>query len=164
MHPGAGFRSGRLNDHSLVVVASAGAHRLLLPGDIEKDAESVLLGLGPVAVLKVPHHGSRTSSTRPFVEAVDPTIAVVSAGRGNPFGHPHPDVVGRYLDLSIPLFRTDVDGTIQVHITGDKASVRAWRAGRGWRSLGAWTLDSPISGGGEEHHEGDQTRHDREPL
>ena len=72
-------------------------------------------------ILKVPHHGSRTSSSEGFLRAVDPQRAVVSCGRSNRYGHPHPEVVSRYQALGIPLDRTDVrGGTI---LTGD---ARGW--------------------------------------
>ena len=86
------------NDQSLVLRARYGRHSFLLTGDIEERAESHLLErnvLSGAAVLKVAHHGSKTSSHQPFLERVRPTFAVISAGFRSPFGHPHPSVVKR---------------------------------------------------------------------
>jgi competence protein ComEC len=74
-----------------------------------------------------------------------PTIGVVSAGRGNPFGHPHPAVVEQYRDRGVALFRTDLDGTVRVHLLDGRAEVHTWRPGRGWRSAGAWTVTGEVS-------------------
>jgi len=86
------------NDNSLVVRIDHGRHRLLFAGDTEQHAESELIARkAPLRadVLKVGHHGSRTSSTAAFLAAVAPRVAVISAGAGNRFGHPHPEVVER---------------------------------------------------------------------
>ncbi|HEX5633871.1 MAG TPA: hypothetical protein VFX50_11620, partial [Gemmatimonadales bacterium] len=86
-------------------------------------------------VLLVPHHGSRTSSSAPFLDAVAPGLALVSTGYRNRFGHPHPAVVQRYLDRGIVLRRTDEEGALRVllpaggeapGITGREAACRYW--------------------------------------
>jgi competence protein ComEC len=78
---------------------------VLLTGDIEWAQEQALLasGLRPVDVLLVPHHGSKTSSSLPFLQALQPQLALVQAGYRNRFGHPAPEVVARYRGLGIPL-------------------------------------------------------------
>jgi competence protein ComEC len=96
---------------------------VLLPGDLETEGERRLLaaegdGLAS-AVLKVPHHGSRTSSTGAFLDAVRPRVAVISAGRENHFGLPHPAVVATYVRRGIALHRTDRDGAVSVTIASD---------------------------------------------
>jgi competence protein ComEC len=86
------------NDNSLVVRVSYGAHRFLFSGDVEAHAESGLVKSGQALranVLKVPHHGSATSSSADFVGAVAPELAVISAGAVNRFGHPNAEVVAR---------------------------------------------------------------------
>src|SRR5438270_8399616 len=72
---------------------------------------------------KVPHHGSLTSSTVPFVEALHPTVAVVSAGRANHFGHPVPEVLDRYRAVGAEIFRTDQDGAVSVDTDGTSLAV-----------------------------------------
>jgi competence protein ComEC len=72
--------------------------RLLFSGDIEAHAEQQLVAAGTdlrADILKVPHHGSRTSSSEALLQAVQPNVAMISAGAWNPFGHPHPEVVER---------------------------------------------------------------------
>ncbi len=84
------------NNNSVVLLLSYGDVAFLLPGDIEAFAERFLVRYSDdlsATVLKVPHHGSRTSTTAEFLAAVDPLFAVISAGADNPFGHPHPQTL-----------------------------------------------------------------------
>ncbi|MDO9445060.1 MAG: hypothetical protein Q7K37_07045, partial [Dehalococcoidia bacterium] len=109
------------NDASLVLLVTVGERRILLPADIEASAEAWLIESGqPLAadVLVVPHHGSRTSSTPAFVEAVAPAVAVVSAGAGNPFGHPLPEVLSRYEGAAV--LRTDLHGNVTLSSDGER--------------------------------------------
>ena len=76
--------------------------------------------------MKVPHHGSLTSSTKEFVGAIRPQIAVVSVGRGNHFGHPSPDVLERYRSIGPEIFRTDEDGAVTVDTDGASLLVHAY--------------------------------------
>jgi ComEC/Rec2-related protein len=78
----------------------------------------------PLRVLKVPHHGSKTSSTAPFLDALQPRLAIVSAGRGNRHGHPAPAVLARYAARGTEVFRTDQDGAIQLDTDGHTLTVR----------------------------------------
>lgn len=108
------------NENSLVLRASAGEASLLLTGDIEKGAEAALLRAAPQAlaatVLKVPHHGSRSSSTAPFLAAVGARWAVISVGEGNSFGHPAPEVEERLgRGGACRVLRTDRQGLIRFH-------------------------------------------------
>jgi competence protein ComEC len=88
----------------------------LLTGDIEARSETELVRERPqelrADVLVVPHHGSLTSSTPPFVAAVAPEIAVFTPGYRNRFGHPRPAVVARYASAGVRIFRTDHDGAL----------------------------------------------------
>jgi competence protein ComEC len=70
-------------------------------------------------VLKVGHHGSKTSSSEEFLEAVSPSVAVISAGFENSFGHPHPDVIARLAERHAAVLRTDLDGLVTVRTDGD---------------------------------------------
>jgi len=116
------------NDDSLVLALRLGEVRFLLTGDVEASAERELLrssreGLA-ATVVKVPHHGSGGSSGTAFVEAVRPTIAVVSVGGHNPFGHPHPEALARYRRAGALVYRTDRDGTVTLSTDGRRLWVR----------------------------------------
>ncbi|MGE5644428.1 MAG: ComEC/Rec2 family competence protein [Acidobacteriota bacterium] len=110
------------NNDSLVLRMSYGRHAFLFTGDIERRVESELVqaGLAHADVLKVPHHGSRTSSTEPFLEAVRPAFGLISAGFENSFGNPHPAVVSRYEDRQATLLRTDACGLVSVISDGKR--------------------------------------------
>ena len=117
------------NDNSLVVRLSDGAVRFLLPGDIEKRVEAELVNEhAPLAAdfLKVPHHGSKTSSIDAFVAAVAPRVAVVSVGEGNQFGHPVEEVVERYARAGVRFLRTDRDGEVTALTDGRTLSVHTF--------------------------------------
>jgi competence protein ComEC len=114
------------NDNSLVLRIAYGRTSLLFAGDAEQHAEAALLARrAPLRadVLKVAHHGSRTSTGEAFLRAVAPRLAVISAGVGNRFGHPHPDVTAR-LRARAPhvLSLAEVGGTI---VESDGTSLRA---------------------------------------
>jgi competence protein ComEC len=96
----------------------------LLPGDVEGVVEDRLL-LPPAAVVKVPHHGSRTSSRPHLVRATRPRLAVASLGARNPFGYPHRSVVERYREAGALFLRTDRDGQVDVATDGRRVWVRA---------------------------------------
>lgn len=101
------------NNSSVVLRVQLGRTRLLLTGDIEREAEWELADRDLRAdVLKVAHHGSRTSSTPAFLDAVKPRIAVISCGRRNPFGHPHAEVLRELHGRKVRIYRTDRDRTI----------------------------------------------------
>jgi competence protein ComEC len=109
------------NNDSLAFRIAYGEKTFLLTGDMERPMEG-LLRADPDAlhadVLKVGHHGSRTSTIPPFLDAVAPSVAVVSAGYENSFGHPHPDVVKRLAERHIAILRTDQDGLVSVSTDG----------------------------------------------
>lgn len=119
------------NENSLVLEIAIGRRRILLTGDAEAHAEATLLEgrLRPVDVLKVAHHGSRTSTSAAFLARVRPTVAVASLGRQNRYGHPHPEVWGRLRRQVRCALRTDLDGGVTVFTDGDSLHVRAARAG-----------------------------------
>jgi competence protein ComEC len=112
--------SGGQNDASLVVRLSFGTAAVLLAGDVERGAERWLVEHEDVraTVLKVPHHGSKTSSSARFLDAVHPDMAVVSAGRFSRYGHPHAQVMARYKRRAIDVFQTAFDGLVRVEIDG----------------------------------------------
>ena len=94
-----------------------------MTGDIERTTEANLMADGcegiRADVVKVPHHGSRTSSTDAFVECTRPAIAVISVGRRSRFGHPHAEVVERFRESGAQILRTGEKGTITITIDGD---------------------------------------------
>jgi competence protein ComEC len=120
-------RRGR-NEDSVVLRAGLGEVSVLLAGDVEGDGLSGL-SLPRVDVLKVPHHGSRSTSPPDFVEATHPRLALVSVGARNPFGQPHADVLERYRKEGALVLRTDRDGAIEVATDGRRLWVRV--AGEG---------------------------------
>jgi competence protein ComEC len=113
----------RDNDESLVLSLAFAGRRALFPGDIEALGEGAIVASADSrlasAVLKVPHHGSHTSSSTRFLDAVVPRFAIVSAGYQNRFGFPHPDVLRRYGARNCALARTDLDGAVAIRITAD---------------------------------------------
>jgi competence protein ComEC len=118
------------NDHSVVMRLQYGEISFLLSGDIEEPVERELVASGaPLAttVLKSPHHGSRTSSSEAFLEAVDPHLVVISVGAENSFGHPSPEVSERYAAHGLPVLRTDERGTIEFITDGQQVWVETAR-------------------------------------
>jgi competence protein ComEC len=114
------------NNDSLVMRATFGERAFLLTGDVEKGVEQEMLysnELRPTDVLKVAHHGSRTSSTEEFLSAVQPAFAVISAGFENSYGHPHPTVVERLREHHAAILRTDFDGLITIRTDGKRLTV-----------------------------------------
>jgi len=130
----------RGNNRSCVLRVQAGAHRLLIAGDIEAAAERRMLAAGEAAfaadAIVVPHHGSQTSSTPAFVGAVQPDWATVSAGWQNRHGHPHPDIVARWRGVGAKVITTGNSGTLTMRLgesepplpRAARAQRRFWRA------------------------------------
>lgn len=120
------------NDSSCVLRVRQGGRTILLPGDISTAVENRLLAadLGTSDILLVPHHGSKTSSGTGFVRAVRPQIAVATAGPGNRFGFPRPEVVSRYRQVQSDFWSTGACGAIHIELTaaGDFVASSARRA------------------------------------
>jgi competence protein ComEC len=115
------------NDDSLVLHLRFGGVGLLLTGDIEEGGEAALDE--EATILKVPHHGSRTSSSARFLDRLAPRLALLSVGARNRFGHPHADVLDRYARRGIRVYRTDRDGAITVTTDGRRVWVETFREG-----------------------------------
>lgn len=118
------------NNDSVVLRLVYGAVAVLLTGDIERAAEAELVESGidlRADVLKVAHHGSKTSSTEAFIDAVQPRLAVISVGERSRFGHPNPTVVNRYRERGVSLFHTGRDGTVTVETDGATLGIRTYR-------------------------------------
>jgi competence protein ComEC len=121
------------NDDSVVLVLKYGAMTMILPGDIGREGEQAAMPQierSSIVLLKAPHHGSATSSTQEFLDTVRPTVAIVSAGRDNRFGHPAPVVVARYRAMGITMLSTAEDGAVIVDTDGRKVEVTGWASGR----------------------------------
>lgn len=113
-----------INNNSLVLLVECGWVRMLLAGDIEAQAEAILLESVPkVDLLKVSHHGSRFGSTEAFLRLCRPRIAVISVGK-NLFGHPDPRVLDRLALCGARVFRTDKHGAVTVETNGRRLTVR----------------------------------------
>jgi competence protein ComEC len=114
------------NNSSIVLKVKYKNFSALFTGDIETFAEMDLLEYKDKlrsTVLKVPHHGSATSSSLPFLEMVLPEVGIISCGRGNPFGHPHEDTIVKLNNLKVKTYRTDYNGNITIITDGNKYKV-----------------------------------------
>jgi competence protein ComEC len=115
-----------INNVSIVLLGSVAGRRFLLTGDVEEEVDPELLGrVGNVDLLKIAHHGSRTASTDGFLDAADPTVAVASAGAGNPYGHPAPATLARIEARGARVLRTDRDGSVAITFEATGITVRS---------------------------------------
>lgn len=117
-----------LNDYSVVAKLTFGNRSFLFTGDAEQQSERQMVAQERSDlhsdVLKVGHHGSSSSSTASFLEAVSPQYAVISCGKNNDYGHPHKEVMNRLQKAGIQVYRTDEQGTILIRSDGDSLSVQ----------------------------------------
>jgi len=133
LHPSARFLQNHrhgYNDVSLVLTIEYGQTKVLFTGDIETRAEQYVVlwqAQGAADLLKVPHHGSATSSTAAFLAQVKPEIALVSVGNPNKFGHPDSLTMQRYRDNGSAIHRTDLRGALVVQSNGKKFRLIDWR-------------------------------------
>lgn len=121
LHPGPTRSSENRNENSIALRLVYGDFTLLLTGDAEQQAEEAMLRSGrplQALVFKAGHHGSNSSSSLPFLQAVQPQVMVISVGAENRFGHPHPDVLARAAAVGTAVLRTDELGTIKVSTDG----------------------------------------------
>jgi beta-lactamase superfamily II metal-dependent hydrolase len=115
-----------VNANSVVSRIDFGKVGVLFAADAEAQTERWLLDSQAklrAAVLKVPHHGSRYSSTPKFLQAVQPLVAVVSVGAGNEYHHPDAQTLDRLARMGTRVFRTDIDGSIAIESDGEKIEV-----------------------------------------
>ncbi|NLM20569.1 MAG: MBL fold metallo-hydrolase [Peptococcaceae bacterium] len=114
-----------LNNNSAVIHLTFGNTSFLFTGDAEEDAEADILAAGyniRAEVLKVGHHGSSTSTSQKFLNKVKPAYAVIMAGQGNDYGHPHEEILNKLAKIGAKIFRTDINGTIIATSNGSEVS------------------------------------------
>lgn len=131
LHPGepplSGTRSDE-NNNSVVGLLRYGTIRVLLPGDLEAEAERRLLPfLEPVSLLKVAHHGSHFATSIAFLKRLRPRIAVISCGAGNPFGHPDGETLQRLRSMGVTVYRTDLQGAVTARLRPEGIAVEVVR-------------------------------------
>jgi competence protein ComEC len=117
----------------LVIKFSHGSIGLLFSGDIGVDAEKMLLSTGKdlsADALKMPHHGSATSSSIPFINSVGPRVAICSVRFCNPFNLSHPSVLKRFKKKGCTVYRTDLDGAVAIATDGKELRVQGLRQDR----------------------------------
>jgi competence protein ComEC len=127
--PATGEKS--TNNDSIVLRIQYGERSILLTGDIEQATERALLMSQQqlhADVIKVPHHGSKTSSTEGFVAATKPSVAIISVGRNSRFGHPHKEVVERWQSIGATVLTTGNSGMITVTTNGRELSIKEFHA------------------------------------
>jgi competence protein ComEC len=134
LHPQAealGEPGRKINDQGCVLKITAQNHALLLPADIEARSERELLERNPSSlaaeILIAPHHGSKTSSTPEFIQAVAPHWVIYTVGYRNRFGHPKPEIEARYGERNVIPLRTDREGDVQVRVEQNHLTVSGWR-------------------------------------
>jgi competence protein ComEC len=118
------------NNQSLILRLRFGEQRFLLTGDIEQGRERALVASGalqPGGILKVAHHGSRSSSHAAFLQTVRPVFAVISAGSANSYGHPHEKVLARLAETHATVLRTDQEGVVSITTDGRRVFVDTFR-------------------------------------
>ncbi len=145
LSPGDDYHVGRRaqNNDSLVMRLQYGARTLLLSGDIERKMEMAMLDNGAALRsdwLKVPHHGSKTSSTEPFLEQVRAPYGVISVAENSPFGHPHQEALDRLDAARVRVFRTDRDGAVRWLTDGRRIEIgtHAWDRRSTRASIDLW--------------------------
>jgi competence protein ComEC len=116
------------NNDSLVLRLRHGKRTLLLPGDAEKQSEREILAENneetmQADVLKIGHHGSKNSTMPEFLAEVQPSIAIISSGEDNPYGHPSPELIERLKDANVRILRTDRNGAVHIVTDGKNLEV-----------------------------------------
>ncbi len=125
--------SSAKNNDSLVLRLHYGERSILLPGDAEKQAEYSILAENSADalradVLKVGHHGSKNSTMPEFLAAIHPSVAIISAGLDNPYGHPSPELLARLEQAGVRVLRTDRDGAVHILTDGKRIEVSCYVA------------------------------------
>ena len=134
LHPEADY-DGEGNDASLVFYIRSGRFAALLTGDLEAEGEAEVARLlenrGGITLLKAAHHGAGSSTQEAFLEAASPFITVISCGRNNRYGHPHPDTINRLTQAGSIIYNTAEDGAIRVEVNGDQIWLKRFHDRKG---------------------------------
>ncbi|MBP3477505.1 MAG: MBL fold metallo-hydrolase [Lachnospiraceae bacterium] len=154
---------GDTNNSSIVLRLVHGENSFLFAGDAEEEAETDILNgdiMVDADVLKVGHHGSRTASSKAFLQAVSPTYAVISCAEDNSYGHPHAETLNNLRAMGVQVFRTDEQGTIVATSDGQQlewncAPSETWKAGESTQSADHKT--SAADGAGQNEAAGSDT-------
>ncbi len=129
--PGGSSYRTRLNDGSIVLKVCIGSESVILAGDVEAGADrEIVRNYGPflaASVYKVSHHGGKTSSSEEFVSSIHPSLAVISVGSRNRFGHPSSEVLERLSRHDVAVWRTDISGAALLRLDADTSEVIQWR-------------------------------------
>jgi competence protein ComEC len=119
-----------LNNNSLVIKISYGGKSFLFPGDLERlGEEAIISNEGNVLksdILLAPHHGSKSSSTREFLDMVKPQVCVISSGTGNFFGFPHEQTIKRLRNVGCRIIRIDREGAVKCTVDKDQLEIRTF--------------------------------------
>ncbi|MDE5697039.1 MAG: MBL fold metallo-hydrolase [Lachnospiraceae bacterium] len=136
------------NDASIAMMLQNGENRFLFTGDAEENAERDILATGidlSADVYKAGHHGSRTSTSQDFFEAVSPSSAVISCGEDNSYGHPHAETLNTFRMNGVKVYRTDEDGTLIAtsdgkRITFNVPASETWKSGEPGANSSVWEV------------------------
>lgn len=145
------------NDASIALMIQNGKNKFLFTGDAEEEAEQDILDNDidlSADVYKAGHHGSRTSTSQKFFDAVSPSYAVISCGEDNSYGHPHAETLNTFRMNGVKVYRTDEDGTIIATSDGEKITFNVpasetWKAGEPNGNSSVWTSPNQKSGNQE---------------
>ena len=115
-----------MNNQSVVCLVTYGSRRFLFTADAKADSEQAMLASGQdlsADVLKIAHHGSASSTIKKFLQAVNPSVALISCGKDNDYGHPHQETLQKLKKQKAAVYRTDRQGTVVVHTDGNSLTV-----------------------------------------
>lgn len=134
LHPQKGFVCEEANEFSTVLYLRMGTFTALLTGDLEGEGEKMVTeslqkkGIQDITLLKAAHHGSRNSTSAEFLRITKPRITLVSAGRDNPYGHPHAETLERLKACGCRIYQTSVSGAVTIRVKGDRVLVEEYLA------------------------------------
>lgn len=132
LHPGSESADLDTNAYSQCFLIKYGKFTMLLTGDVEEDGEKQLLetltemGVKDISLLKAAHHGSRYSTSQEFLERLSPTVAVISCGRDNSYGHPHEEVLERLEQAGTIIYMTPRTGAVEMDVSGEKWEIKTY--------------------------------------